>query len=115
MSEKLITRLFQIVDSSDWANMPDVFCEDIVYERPGYPPIVGIEQLLHFYKHVRILGSGKHHLEQVVIEGNHGGCFGRFVGQTKDHSEVDELFADMYTFENGKIKHRRSYFFRPAV
>ena len=115
MSEKLITKLFNAVDTSDWASMLTVFCDDVVYERPGYPPITGIEQLLHFYKHVRIIAAGEHKLDHIVIDGDHGSCWGRFIGYGKDHAAIDELFSDVYTFEKGKIKQRRSYFFRSAI
>jgi len=36
-------------------------------------------------------------------------CYGRFVGFKKDGSEVDELFADIDSFVDGKIRTRRSY------
>ncbi|HZO76360.1 MAG TPA: nuclear transport factor 2 family protein [Ktedonobacteraceae bacterium] len=115
MSEQTIQDLFRAVDARDWEAMQPFFCEDVVYERPGYDPIVGIEDLLHFYKHVRIIASGTHQLEQIVVEGDHGSCWGRFVGVNKEGAALDERFADVYVFSDGKIKQRRSYFFRPAV
>jgi uncharacterized protein len=115
MSEQTIHDLFRAVDARDWEAMQPFFCEDVVYERPGYDPIVGIENLLHFYKHVRIIASGNHQLERVVVAGDGGSCWGRFVGVSKEGATLDERFADVYVFHNGKIKQRRSYFFRPAV
>ena len=110
-----IAELFRAIDAHDWEALESFFHPDIVYERPGYAPLTGIERLLDFYQHERILASGNHYIEQIVIEEDHGACWGRFVGVKKDGSAADELFADVYSFEQGKIKTRRSYFFRPAV
>lgn len=111
----LVTRLFGLVDSRDWNNLNQVFCDDITYERPGYEPLVGFERVAKFYREERVIASGKHHLEQVVLNEDCGACWGRFIGAHKDGSAIDERFADAYRFKDGKIKHRQSYFFRPAV
>ena len=110
-----ISDLFQAVDSNDWNAMSRIFHADVTYERPGYEPFVGRERVLQFYSQERVIASGKHQLEQVVFDHDQGACWGRFVGLKKDGSEVDERFADVYCFEDGKIKSRRSYFYRPAV
>lgn len=115
MSEKLITEFFNVVDTTDWEKMSTLVCEDVVYERPGYAPIIGISAFLHFYKYVRIIASGEHQLDYIIIDEDHGSCWGRFNGYDKGHVSLDELFSDVYIFENDKIKWRRSYFFRPAI
>jgi ketosteroid isomerase-like protein len=115
MSSALIGELFRAVDSSDWDGLARIFHGEIVYERPGYGPIVGVDRLLQFYQQERVIASGQHHIEQVVVDGSYGACWGRFKGVKKDGSGVDELFADVYTFDDGKIRVRRSHFYRPAV
>jgi ketosteroid isomerase-like protein len=115
MLEQAIRELFSVVDARDWEAMPGFFCEDVVYERPGYEAIVGIANLLHFYEHVRIIATGTHYLEQIVIGEHSGSCWGRFIGAKRDGTPLDERFADVYLFKDGKIRQRRSYFFRPAV
>lgn len=110
-----ITDLFQAVDSNDWNAMTQIFHANITYERPGYEPFVGRERVLQFYSQERVIASGKHHLEQVVFDQDWAACWGRFIGLGKDGSAIDELFADVYCFEDGQIRTRRSYFFRPAV
>ncbi|HTK10150.1 MAG TPA: nuclear transport factor 2 family protein [Ktedonobacteraceae bacterium] len=115
MSEQIIRNLFRVVDARDWNSMQAFFCEDVIYERPGYDAIVGFENLLHFYEHVRMIASGNHELEHIVIDEERGSCWGRFVGVNKEGMPLDERFADVYLFENGRIKQRCSYFFRPAV
>ncbi len=87
----------------------------MTYERPGYEPLVGYERVKKFYREERVIASGTHFLEGVVVNDDSGACWGRFVGVHKNGSAIDERFADAYTFENGKIRTRKSYFFRPAV
>jgi ketosteroid isomerase-like protein len=115
MSKGLIAKLFDGVDSSDWNILADVFHPDVVYERPGYPPFRGIDRVVYYYQHERVLAAGKHYLEEIVADERTGACCGRFVGMKKDGSEVDERFADVYVFSDGRILSRKSYFFRPAV
>jgi uncharacterized protein len=115
MTDSIIVNLFRAIDSSNWDAIAGVFHPEIVYERPGYAAFKGLERLLYFYQHERVLASGTHNLERIVYDGDAAACWGRFVGKKKDDSDVDELFADVYTFEDGKIRHRRSYFFRAAV
>jgi len=115
MLKEIIVELFRAVDSYQWEKAMSLFHPDINYERPGYPPLIGIQRLRQFYQNERVLASGEHHIEHIVVSGDSGACWGRFVGMKKDGSDVDELFADVYGFEDGKIKTRRSYFFRPAV
>ena len=115
MSHETIGRLFEIVDGARWDELREAFCEDAVYERPGYPPFVGIAEVLRFYQTVRVIASGRHRLESVVSDGASGACWGQFEGVLKDDSQVSERFADVYTFEGGRIKRRRSFFFRPAI
>jgi ketosteroid isomerase-like protein len=115
MSNELFEELFLAVDSSDWKKLAEIFDAEIVYERPGYDPIVGLERLLQFYRSERVIAGGKHQIEHAVVDGNYGACWGRFVGVKKDGSQVDELFADVYTFNEGKIRARRTHFYRPAV
>jgi ketosteroid isomerase-like protein len=111
----IIFKLFNAIDSSDWKSLEAIFHQEILYERPGYESFGGSDRVMYFYRNERILCSGKHHLERVVLDGNYGACWGRFIGFKKDGSEVDERFVDVYSFEDGKIRTRRSYFFRPAV
>ena len=111
----LVNRLFDKVDSRDWEGLRQVFCEDATYERPGYEPLVGLERVLKFYREERVIASGKHRLENIVLGENSAACSGRFTGLHKNGSAIDERFADVYRIRNGKIWNRQSYFFRPAV
>ena len=115
MTKEFVETLFSSIDAREWQGLRGKFCTDAVYERPGYEAIVGLDNILDFYANVRVIASGKHILTRIVVEDGGGACWGRFVGKHKNGSDLDERFADAYTFESGKIKNRTSYFFRPAV
>ena len=114
-NEELIISLFKTIDSADWQSLAQFFDKNITYERPGYKTLIGIEQLLHFYQYDRVIASGKHHLQHIVVTEDYGSCWGQFIGVHKNGSQISEGFADVYSFENSKLKTRRSYFFRPAI
>lgn len=110
-----IRRLFESIDASDWAGLAELFHPHAVYERPGYAPLVGRERVLRFYREERVVASGNHEIDGIVVEPNAGACWGRLRATLKDGSRADVQFADVYYFEDGQIRGRRSYFFRPAV
>jgi len=112
----LVEELFHTIDARDWEALPRFFHPEVVYERPGYEPLVGLAQLLHFYRDVRVIASGAHTLDRIVLDEECAACWGRCVGLHRDGSPIEERFADVYTLAgDGKIATRRSYFFRPAV
>ncbi len=114
-SQTLIHDLFRTIDSRDFDRLPEFFTDDAVYERPGYEPFAGLARLDRFYRHERVIASGQHQLNVVVLDGPNAACWGRFVGVHKDGSPIDELFADFYRLEGDRIAHRKSFFYRPAV
>jgi ketosteroid isomerase-like protein len=116
VTQNFVTDLFRKIDSRDWESLPTSFSPDVVYERPGYEPLVGIDRVMHFYREERVIAGGEHRLERVLVDGDGGACWGRFVGVHKNGADLDERFADVYSLDaQGRIKARRSYFFRPAV
>lgn len=115
MTKDFVVQMFHKIDSRDWDGLAGFFTPDATYERPGYEPIAGRDALLLFYREVRVIASGEHRLEHVVVDDECGASWGRYVGKHRNGADLDERFADVYVFEHGKIKERASYFFRPAV
>ena len=113
--QTMIHEMFRAIDAREWDRLPDFFAAGAVYERPGYEPFEGLERLDRFYRHERVIASGEHRLEAVLVDGANAACWGRFVGMHRDGSPIDESFADFYRLADGRITHRRSFFFRPAV
>jgi ketosteroid isomerase-like protein len=114
-AEDLVGRLFAAIDAQHWSELRTSFTEHCVYERPGYGPMVGIEALLRFYRLERIISSGHHHIEHVTSGDATVACWGRFTGRSHAGDALDERFADTYVVDRGRIAHRRSFFYRPAV
>jgi uncharacterized protein len=113
---QLISQLFAIIDEgSDWARLSEVFRPSVVYHRPGYPAIHGIEELQTFYAHTRQVATGQHHLYQVVSEGPVSCCCGTFSCTTKAGERIVVDFTDWYRFAKGKISTRRTFFYQPVI
>ncbi|MGJ8628503.1 MAG: nuclear transport factor 2 family protein [Sulfitobacter sp.] len=107
--------LFAVIDGEDWAALSDFFCDDCVYERPGYELIRGIDNLKHFYENERIIGSGKHTVEMMANKADVIFCEGVFEGVAKDGAQLAERFVDRYVLKGTKIGHRQTYFYRSAI
>src|SRR6201999_1496098 len=95
---ELIATLFRLVDAGEWHRLDEVFSRDCVYHRPGYPEIHGLLALKDFYRNVRVVGSGRHEVLEVIADEHHGCCWGRFVGVSRSGEPITELFADWYVF-----------------
>ncbi|MFC5805022.1 nuclear transport factor 2 family protein [Streptomyces formicae] len=114
-ADSLVARLFQVIDSRSWDELGDVFADDAVYERPGYPALEGLDRIRHFYEHERIITSGAHEVAQVTGGLAAAACWGRFRGASRDGDPLDEGFADTYLVRDGKIAHRKTFFYRAAI
>jgi ketosteroid isomerase-like protein len=115
VTQQFILDMFDKIDTRDFEGLRAFFTDDVTYDRPGYEMIRGLDALLHFYREVRVIAAGKHVLTRVVVDDRSGASWGRFQGTHRNGKALDVRFADCYTFENGKIKTRESYFFEPSV
>lgn len=115
MQRERIETLLRIIDSGEFSKLGSVLHSDICYFRPGYAPLQGIDRVLSFYRDERVIASGVHHIETIIVDHAAAACRGRFVGRSRDGRELDEEFADVYRFAGDQIIHRQTYFFRPAI
>jgi hypothetical protein len=92
-----------------------VFHPEVVYERGGYAPFTGLDTVMNFYRTGRVLASGEHRLENIIIKGDQGASWGRFVGKKKSGEDVDLLFSEIYRFDSGNVVFRRSYIYVALV
>jgi uncharacterized protein len=115
MHDTHIREMLAVVDDRDWTALRRYFHSDVVYRRPGYAPIEGIDAVMRFYAFERVIASGTHMLHSVLVDGTHVASFGRFVGTHRDGSSLDEEFAEHYEFREGNVWRRTSYFFRAAI
>jgi uncharacterized protein len=113
---QLIRQMFAIIDDgSDWDRLSEVFLPSVVYQRPGYPAIHGIEELRTFYAHTRQVATGRHHIYRILSEGSMSCCWGMFKGTTKAEEEITVYFTDWYHLAKRKINYRRTFFFQPVI
>lgn len=107
---------YERVDAGDVEGVLDWFADDGVYHRPGYPPMRGRAALSAFYGGERVIQSGAHTLDVVLVDGWQAAVRGRFDGVLKDGSTVSVGFADFIRYDRaGRAVERHSYFDAPAV
>lgn len=111
----LVEELFRAVDAGELHRLREVCHPGVVYERPGYETLSGIDSLVRFYRHETVIASGTHRLTAVVVNDAFGACWGHFVGRHRDGSDVDVEFADTYEIEEGKIRRWKSFFHCPVI
>ena len=114
-TEALIRRMFTVIDGRRWSELSQFYKPNLVYERPGYEPLMGLAALEHFYRQVRIVAAGEHRIERVVTAASMAIVIGRFIGAANDGRMLDERFADMYELCDDRIARRTTYFFRAAI
>lgn len=114
-TEELVRGYYAAVDSGDPEKAIATFAPDAVYDRPGYPSLVG-EAIAEFYRGERVIASGAHTVEQIVVDGDRAAARGTFDGVLKSGAEAHEGFADFFAFDaEGRISARTTYFYRAAV
>lgn len=111
------TRLYyELVDADDVEGVLGWFADDAVYHRPGYAPMEGRPALAAFYGGERVIESGRHVLDEVIVAGVKVAVRGRFEGTLKDGSGAVVGFADFIVYDaEGRAAQRRSYFEVAAV
>ncbi|MCZ8130797.1 MAG: nuclear transport factor 2 family protein [Steroidobacteraceae bacterium] len=110
-----VLQMFEAIDGGHWDRLPEFFHSDVTYDRPGYPTIRGFADLDDFYRRRRIIRSGRHTVEDVVVDGERAVATGELTATLNDGREVRLRFADAYRFADGKVAYRQTYFGTPAV
>jgi len=112
----LVRRLYELIDGGDVAGLAALFASDAVYHRPGYPPLTGAAAIDHFYRHDRVIESGRHTLH-AVLSGDHAVAVrGVFSGVLRDGRLQEHHFAEFFTIGgDGLISRRDTFFHVPLV
>ncbi|MEV0130681.1 nuclear transport factor 2 family protein [Dactylosporangium sp. NPDC050688] len=111
----LVSSLLAVIDRRDWGELAGLVTEDVVYHRPGCPPIEGVDAFVAFYRRRCIVASGRHAVERWVEGGGQVCCWGRFDGVSHSGVPLSEIFADWFEVRDGRVSRRRSFFYRPAI
>lgn len=107
--------LFGAIDKMDWFRLRELLAPEVIYERPGYKPLIGLDQVMHFYRETRNVSIGSHIVERVAGDGSNLACHGRFNGMSKEPAPLVVEFCDFYVFSAGLLKYRKTFFYVPAV
>lgn len=112
-----VREVYARVDAGDVAGLLELFSEDVVYERPGYPPLSGKAAFEGFYRKARVIREGVHTPDSVVVDGEgRVAVQGRFEGVLKDGREVRLRYADFFRVgQDGLFERRDTYFFAAMV
>ncbi|MEP1536567.1 MAG: nuclear transport factor 2 family protein [Paracoccaceae bacterium] len=110
-----IERLFRNIDGRDWSSLNVMLADDVVYERPGYAPLVGRDSVMNFYEEVRIIKTGQHTVHDVLANENKLSYYGHFAGTSKAGESLDVGFCDVCDVRDNLLKHRKTFFYVPAV
>lgn len=105
---------YDAVDADRIDDLLDLFADDVVYDRPGQPPIEGKVDLEAFYREDRPLEDGRHAVHDVLVDGSRAAVRGTFSG-VQDGERVEFGFADVHVFEDGRIAKRYTYTDRDTV
>lgn len=117
-AEAAVRAYYQAVDADDIETLIGLFATEATYERPGYEPFVGHEALRAFYTGDRVIESGAHTLDAVVVNatGEQVAVHGRFEGTLKDGSAAAVRFADFYVLDaEARFAQRTTFFHTAAV
>ncbi|WP_431897547.1 nuclear transport factor 2 family protein [Micromonospora haikouensis] len=114
--ESRVRRYYDLVDSGDVTALVNLFADDAVYHRPGYPPLTGRTELERFYRADRIIREGRHSLSALVGSATEIAVHGEFHGVLRNGQNVSLRFADFFSFtDEGTFARRDTFFFAPMV
>lgn len=114
-AEAAVRSYYQAVDADDVDTLIGLFAEEATYERPGYEPFVGHDALRAFYTGDRVIASGAHTVDALLVDGDQVAVHGRFEGTLKDGSASAVRFADFYVLDEQARFTRRTTFFHTAA
>lgn len=111
-----VQQYYQALDRDDLESVLECFSGDVLYRRPGYANIAGMDSLREYYASGRKLEPGRHLVRDVVVEGQRAAAHGMYEGQLKDGERTTVGFAAFFTFDgHGRVAEHTTYFFTPAV
>lgn len=114
-AEARVRAYYAAIDAGDLPTVFAMFSDDIVYSRPGYPTLNGRAEFEAFYHGERIIASGAHTLDRVLVVGDDVASCGTFNGLSHDGSELHIGFAEFFRLCDGLISERNTYFATPGV
>jgi ketosteroid isomerase-like protein len=109
-SEALVRAYYERVDAQDVEALLACFAEDAIYLRQGTARIKGKAGLRRFYESERIIESGVHTLEEVLVGARWVAVRGTFRGWLRNGENVEIPFTDWHHLSSGVIDRRETLF-----
>jgi hypothetical protein len=81
--------MFATIDAMAGMPCPEFFHAEIVYERPSFPPMRGLDQVLRFYHHERKIVRSVHHVEGAIVQNGRGAAWGRVDSTLTDGTDTE--------------------------
>ena len=107
---------YDALDADDLEAVLEFFSGDVLYRRPGYDRMVGIDAVRRYYEESRLIAPGRHVLRTLVVEGHNVAAHGEWEGELKEGGRRTVGFAAFFVFDgNGRACEHTTYFFVPAV
>jgi ketosteroid isomerase-like protein len=111
----VVESYYRHVDAGNLDAVFDLFADDVVYHRPGQPPLEGLAAFERFYRDERSITDGTHAVQTALVDGDAVAVRGQFTG-TMDGDHVELGFAEFYHFDDaGEITARWSFTDRDSV
>lgn len=113
---RAVQAYYDALDAGDIDAVLAGFSGDVLYRRPGYDRVVGLEALRRYYASDRKLAPGRHVVRSMVVEGNQVAAHGEYDGELREGGPRSVGFAAFFVFDaHGRIREHTTYFFVPAV
>lgn len=106
---------FRLVDAGDLTGVLALFDEQVVYRRPGVPPLEGKAAVTDFFHHKRGIARSEHTVEVVAVDGDRVVVEGRLQAETHDGRTLDVRFADIFWFAGDLVRRRHGYVDAPLA
>lgn len=107
--------MFEAVDKKEWSILEDIFHTNIIYERPGYATLRGLDDVMHFYREVRNVSQGRHQVTDVITANDKVVCQGHFACRTLLNEKIKTDFCDVYTMKDGRVRFRKTFFYSAVI
>ncbi|MFL6137216.1 MAG: nuclear transport factor 2 family protein [Frankiaceae bacterium] len=110
-ARELLHTFYRLVDAGDIDGLAALFSDDARYIRPGYSELHGRAVIERFYRHDRVISTGRHTLDTIAADGDRLAVCGSFQGVLRDGAPVRHRFAEFFHLDPcGRIDHRETFF-----
>lgn len=112
----VVQEYYDALDAGDTESVLALFSGDVLYRRPGYDRMMGLEALRRYYAKDRKLAPGRHVVRSLVVDGAQVAAHGEWEGELREGGRRSVGFAAFFVFDaTGRISEHTTYFFVPAV